>query len=233
MKRKLVLTSAVVLILALLAAGTFAYFSKDARTTNVITTGTINIELNDSITGGTAVKDGDKVTGYTISGVMPGQPVEKIVSVTNTGTSPAWLRVKLDISVTGANGKPLDLTFGDKQDVLTFTTGDGWFYHDGYYYYSAPVAEKTSTADFFAKKDGQPTPMLNPQLPNDYQGCTVTVAVQAQAVQVKNNNIYVDASGAEVMGENGLPLTFDTLSTEDGNETRESSLDSVFGWPAD
>ena len=163
---------------------------------------------------------------------MPGQAVEKAVSVTNTGTSPAWLRVKLDISVTGANGKPLDLTFGDKQDVLTFTTGDGWFYHDGYYYYSAPVAEKTSTADFFAKKDGQPTLMLNPQLPNDYQGCTVTVAVQAQAVQVKNNNIYVDASGAEVMGENGLPLTFDTLSTEDGNETHESSLDSVFGWPA-
>ena len=217
MKRKLVLTSAVVLILALLAAGTFAYFTKDARATNVITTGTIDITLNDEIAGGEKT----------------GQPVEKIVSVTYTGTSPAWLRVKLDISVTGANGKPLDLTFGDKQDVLTFTTGDGWFYHDGYYYYSAPVAEKTSTADFFAKKDGQPTLMLNPQLPNDYQGCTVTVAVQAQAVQVKNNNIYVDASGAEVMGENGLPLTFDTLSTEDGNETRESSLDSVFGWPAD
>lgn len=191
MKRKLVLTSAVVLILALLAAGTFAYFTKDARATNVITTGTISIQLNDSIAGGT-----EKENGYTISGVMPGQPVEKIVSVTNTGTSPAWLRVKLDISVTGANGKPLDLTFGDKQDVLTFTTGDGWFYHDGYYYYSAPVAEKTSTADFFAKKDGQPTLMLNPQLPNDYQGCTVTVAVQAQAVQVKNND--TDANGQTI-----------------------------------
>ena len=191
MKRKLVLTSAVVLILALLAAGTFAYFTKDARATNVITTGTISIQLNDSITGGT-----EKENGWTLSGVMPGQAVEKAVSVTNTGTSPAWLRVKLDISVTGANGKPLDLTFGDKQDVLTFTTGDGWFYHDGYYYYSAPVAEKTSTADFFAKKDGQPTLMLNPQLPNDYQGCTVTVAVQAQAVQVKNND--TDANGQTI-----------------------------------
>ena len=191
MKRKLVLTSAVVLILALLAAGTFAYFTKDARATNVITTGTISIQLNDSITGGT-----EKENGWTLSGVMPGQAVEKAVSVTNTGTSPAWLRVKLDISVTGANGKPLDLTFGDKQDVLTFTTGDGWFYHDGYYYYSAPVAEKTSTADFFAKTDGQPTLMLNPQLPNDYQGCTVTVAVQAQAVQVKNND--TDANGQTI-----------------------------------
>ena len=79
MKRKLVLTSAVVLILALLAAGTFAYFTKDARATNVITTGTISIQLNDSITGGT-----EKENGWTLSGVMPGQAVEKAVSVTNT-----------------------------------------------------------------------------------------------------------------------------------------------------
>ena len=38
--------------------------------------------------------------------------------------------------------------------------------------------------------------MLNPQLPNDYQGCTVTVAVQAQAVQVKNND--TDANGQTI-----------------------------------
>ena len=229
MKRKLVLTSAVVLILALLAAGTFAYFTKNARATNVITTGTISIQLNDSIAGGT-----EKENGWTLSGVMPGQAVEKAVSVTNTGTSPAWLRVKLDLSVTGAHGKPLDLTFGNGEQVLTFTPqmkeGKGWFLaEDGYYYYSKPVAADAETERLFQSG----TLMLNPQLPNDYQGCAVTVAVQAQAVQVKNNNIYVDASGAEVMGENGLPLTFDTLSTEDGNETRESSLDSVFGWPAD
>lgn len=192
MKRKLVLTSAVVLILALLAAGTFAYFSKDARATNVITTGTINIELNDSITGGTAVKDGDKVTGYTISDVMPGQPVEKIVSVTNTGTSPAWLRVKLDISVTMAAGKT-DTWKGE--NVVTFTpnmnteTGEGWFLaEDGYYYYDKPVAAGASTLKFFVED----SLMLNPQLPNDYQGCTVTVAVLAQAVQVKNNDSYTD-----------------------------------------
>ena len=43
MKRKLVLTSAVVLILALLAAGTFAYFTKDARATNVITTTLVEV----------------------------------------------------------------------------------------------------------------------------------------------------------------------------------------------
>lgn len=214
MKRKLVLTSAVVLILALLAAGTFAYFTKDARATNVITTGTISIQLNDEIKEPGAEKT---PTGWTLSGVMPGQAVEKAVSVTNTGTSPAWLRVKLDISVEDADDKPLGLTFGDDQQVLTFTTGDGWFYHGGYYYYNAPVAEQNSTADFFAKKDGQSTLMLNPQLPNDYQGCTVTVAVQAQAVQVKNNDSYTN-------GDKTVTIT--TLSPE--------NVDKIAGtFPAD
>lgn len=191
MKRKLVLTSAVVLILALLAAGTFAYFTKNARATNVITTGTISIQLNDKIQGGQ--KTG---SGWTLSGVMPGQAVEKAVSVTNTGTSPAWLRVKLDIGVTvGAEKMPL--TFGNGEQVLTFTPqmkeGKGWFLaEDGYYYYSEPVAADDETERLFQSG----TLMLNPQLPNDYQGCTVTVAVQAQAVQVKNND--TDANGQTI-----------------------------------
>lgn len=192
MKRKLVLTSAVVLILALLAAGTFAYFTKNARATNVITTGTISIRLNDSITGGTEKENG---SGWTLSGVMPGQAVEKAVSVTNTGTSPAWLRVKLEIAVEMAAGKT-DTWQG--QNVLQFAVNPDWFLaEDGYYYYSKPVAEKAGTAELFAKdSSGQSTLMLNPQLPNDYQGCAVTINVLAQAVQVKNNN--TDANGQTI-----------------------------------
>ena len=181
MKRKLVLTSAVVLILALLAAGTFAYFTKNARATNVITTGTISIRLNDSITGGT-----EKENGWTLSGVMPGQAVEKAVSVTNTGTSPAWLRVKLEISVEMAAGKN-DTWRG--QNVLQFAVNPDWFLaEDGYYYYSKPVAADAETERLFQSR----TLMLNPQLPNDYQGCAVTINVLAQAVQVKNNDSYTD-----------------------------------------
>ena len=128
MKRKLVLTSAVVLILALLAAGTFAYFTKDARATNVITTGTISIQLNDEIQGGQKTD-----TGWTLSGVMPGQAVEKAVSVTNTGTSPAWLRVKLDISVTvREDGETIEMdrwisVKGQDQPVLQFDVNPDWF----------------------------------------------------------------------------------------------------------
>ncbi len=185
MKRKLVLTSAVVLILALLAAGTFAYFTKNARATNVITTGTISIQLNDKIQGGQ--KTG---SGWTLSGVMPGQAVEKAVSVTNTGTSPAWLRVKLEISVEMAAGKT-DTWRG--QNVLQFAVNPDWFLaEDGYYYYSKPVAADAETERLFQSR----TLMLNPQLPNDYQGCAVTINVLAQAVQVKNND--TDANGQTI-----------------------------------
>lgn len=185
MKRKLVLTSAVVLILALLAAGTFAYFTKDARATNVITTGTISIQLNDEIQGGQKTD-----TGWTLSGVMPGQAVEKAVSVTNTGTSPAWLRVKLEISVEMAAGK-IDTWQG--QNVLQFAVNPDWFLaEDGCYYYSKPVAADAETERLFQSG----TLMLNPQLPNDYQGCDVTINVLAQAVQVKNND--TDANGQTI-----------------------------------
>lgn len=221
MKRKLVLSSAVVLILSLLAAGTFAYFTKDARATNVITTGTIDITLNDEITGGE--KTG---TGWTLSGVMPGQAVEKKVSLTNSGSAEAWLRVKLALRVT-VDGEELPLTFGDGQSVLLFETGDGWLAQDGYYYYRNATKSGETTGQLFASLK------LNPLLPNEYQGCTVAVDVLAQAVQVKNNNVYLSADGAEVKDANGNPVTFAVLSATDGTETHKSSLESVFGWPED
>ncbi len=222
MKRKLVLTSAVVLILALLAAGTFAYFTKDARATNVITTGTIDITLNDEIQGGE--KTG---TGWKLEGVMPGQAVEKKVSITNNGSAEAWLRVKLAVRVT-VDGEEMPPTFGDGQSVLQFETGDGWLAQDGYYYYRDATKSGDTTGELFHGLK------LNPLLPNAYQGCTVTVDVLAQAVQVKNNNVYLTADGAEFKDADGQSVAFTALSTDDtGDGAHKSSLESVFGWPED
>ena len=75
---------------------------------------------------------------------------------------------------------------------------------------------------------------LNPLLPNAYQGCTVTVDVLAQAVQVKNNNVYLTADGAEFKDADGQSVAFTALSTDDtGDGAHKSSLESVFGWPED
>ena len=65
-------------------------------------------------------------------------------------------------------------------------------------------------------------------------GCTVTVDVLAQAVQVKNNNVYLTADGAEFKDADGQSVAFTALSTDDtGSGAHKSSLESVFGWPED
>lgn len=158
---------------------------------------------------------------------MPGQAVKKTVSITNNGSAEAWLRVRLAVRVT-VDGEEMPLTFGDGQSVLLFATGDGWLAQDGYYYYRDATKSGATTEQLFSSLQ------LNPLLPNAYQGCTVTVDVLAQAVQVKNNNVYLTADGAEFQGADGQSVAFTALSTDDTDGgAHKSSLESVFGWPED
>lgn len=227
MKKRLVLGSALVLLAALMAWGTWAYFTTDAHVTNVITTGTIQITLNDTMTGAQPTEDG----GLLLTGVMPGVAVEKKVSVTNDDAATAgdaWVRVKVDTAITSAadaDGRthPLEPTFAHGQETLNAveigfdTTGadarwipqtvteqdeNGQDRPVTYYYYKTPLTRGEKTSDLFS------TVTLNRFLPNEYQGCTVNIAVSAQAVQVKNNN-------------NNGALTALTAAT----------LDQVSGWP--
>lgn len=219
MKKKLVLGGALVLLAALMAWGTWAYFVKDVHVTNVITTGTINITLNDHMEGATVSQDGSVAT---LTGVMPGVTVEKTVSVSNDDAETAgdaWIRVKVDTAVTGADGQPMDDTFtsgGAAEPVVQISfAGDGKWIQEkdasgaptGYYYYATPLTRGEQTVDLFNAVT------LNKLLPNPYQGCQVDIAVSAQAVQVKNNNRNSDGS---IITE----LTAGTLS-------------AVKGWPAE
>ena len=98
MKKKVVLGSALVLLVALMAWGTWAYFTTEAHVTNVITTGTIDITLNDDIKNGVQIKDGDgKVLGARLEGVMPGVEVEKTVSVSNSAADPETIGVAMEV----------------------------------------------------------------------------------------------------------------------------------------
>ena len=224
MKKKLVLGSALVLLVALLAWGTWAYFTTSAHVTNVITTGTIQITLNDRINDPRATQTAD---GWQLTGVMPGVAVEKKVSITNDDAATAgdaWVRVKVDTTITSAadaDGRthPLEPTFAHGQETLPAveigfdTTGENakWIEEKdangaptGYYYYKTPLTKGEQTTELFS------TVTLNKYLPNAYQNCTVNIAVSAQAVQVKNNN-------------NNGALTALTAAT----------LNQVSGWPAD
>lgn len=185
MKLKKVIASLLIVaaLCTVTVAGTLAYFTDEVTTRNVITSGNIAIELNEKTTDGVDFpKEG-------ISGVMPGSSVDKIVTLTNTGSGTAWVRMQVNTTVTDTEGEklPLELEDGKPAIVLNFnnkgTTDSSpkWFEVDGYWYYSVALKPGQTSAPLFD------TVSFAPDMGNEYQNCNVLVDVSAQAVQVANN----------------------------------------------
>ena len=189
MRKKLLGVSLIIILLSLAAYGTWAYFAGEARTTNVITTGTIDITLVETTTDAEGNQVEFPTTG--ISGVMPGQSVDKLVTVDNVGTGESWIRAGIVCRIEGVDKEELPLVLENGEDVLSFDINEEmWTEKDGYYYYTDPVKANTSTEQLFSQVT------FNKAMGNEYQGCTAFVDVAVWAVQVKNNGETVfDAAG--------------------------------------
>lgn len=178
MKKKLIAAALLVIGIAILSAGTIAYFTSATTAHNVITSGGVDIVLEEWM-------DEDCTTPYPTDEavpVMPGQSITKIVTVRNTDAD-AYVRAQFHITVLGADGdkiNPEDLPNLDKAIVIE--CGADWELKDGWYYYAEPLKVGEVTPALFSEVvfDG-------PNMTNEYQNCTVTVDVIAQAVQVANN----------------------------------------------
>ncbi len=190
MKKKLILFSAAVILLSILGAGTLALFTAEGVAHNVITTSGVDIELVE--------KTLDPETGKEIPypegevPVMPGETASKRVSVLNKDEE-AWIRVRVVKEVRSAEEEELNA------DLIGLNIQSGWVEKDGYYYYTKPVATGESTPHLFTevKFDG-------PGMDNDYQNCTISIAIFADAVQTANNPI---PEGGDVTGVKGWPET--------------------------
>ena len=189
MRKKLLGVSLIIILLSLAAYGTWAYFTAEARTTNVITTGTIDISLIET----TIDEEGNTVAfpQEGISGVMPGQAVDKLVTVANEGTGESWIRAGIVCRIVAADGSELPLVLENGEDVLSFDINEEmWTEQDGFYYYADAVKAEASTEQLFTQVT------FNKAMGNEYQNCTAYVDVAAQAVQVKKNGETVfDAAG--------------------------------------
>ncbi len=181
MKKKLLVISVAVACLAIAAAGTAAYFTAEEKAHNVITTGGVEIRLVER-----TEEDGELVPFPEggIGGVMPGVIVPKIVMVENTGKSKAWIRVKVEIAIEDAAGNALPTSFAagaSSEPVIALSTLPGWQPSGGYYYYETPLDAGGLTTALFEEVS------FNALLGNEYQNCTATIIVTAQAVQQQNN----------------------------------------------
>lgn len=181
MKKKILLVTAVVICLAIAATGTLAYFTAEDMAHNVITSGGVEIAVQEWA-------DENKQTPFEdLEGIMPGMTVTKIAEIKNTGASDAWIRVLITKNIQLAG----DGTPNTALVELTLNTTD-WTEKDGYYYYKEALKPGEVTAPIFTAVT------FKPEMGNEYQNATATVDVSAQAVQTANN-------GSTVMEAAGWP----------------------------
>ena len=195
MKRKIAALAVIVIALSLAAYGTVAYFTATGTAHNVLTMGNIGIKLNDKTE---VVENGEtKLVEFTTEypngmPVMPATKASKIVSVENTGSAPAWVRVKIektvepaDAAVTGLDTKYVELNY----DIESWVDGE-----NGFWYYKEPLKPGETTPNLFD------TVTFSKDMGNDYMNCKFNIIVSAQAVQSDNNGV-----GQSVLDVAGWP----------------------------
>ena len=177
MKRKLLIIALCMVLVTLSVAGSLAYFSEKSEIVhNIITTGSVEIELIETDENGDPFED--------IEGAVPGVSYGKVVTVKNTGAGAAYVRMLVSVSVTMADG-----TQGDVSLIsLDINTAD-WELKDGYYYYKSALAPGGETAPLLSEVS------ISGSMGNDYQNCTINIDVSAQAVQSANNGDPLTAQG--------------------------------------
>lgn len=182
MKRKIFVISLFVIMLAIISAGSYAYFTAEYTAHNVITSGTIDIKLeewavNPDPTGEELIPFEDVI------GVMPGAVVSKIAAVRNIGTADAWIRAEVTVTLTRSDGttEEVDPAF----ITLDYNTED-WTLIDGLWYCKTAPAPNDVTEPLFT------TVTFDADMDNRYQNSTVAIDVLVQATQKIHNGVTVE-----------------------------------------
>ena len=187
MKRKIVVICAIAICLAIASLGTIAYFTAEDTATNVITTGGVDIELKEMADKG---QDG-LVPFEDETGVMPGAEISKIVTVKNTGSADAYIRIKLEKSIVLSDEVEAPEGFTPDASLVSYdlNTAD-WTEKDGYFYYNNSLKAGEETTPLFTKVS------FSVDMDNIYQQSTAKIDVKAYATQVANNgDSAVEAAG--------------------------------------
>jgi predicted ribosomally synthesized peptide with SipW-like signal peptide len=161
MKKKVLIGLSVVALVALLAVGTWAWFTATADPVeNIFTAGTVKISIENTY---------ENVTNWN-----PGDEEEGTITVTNDGTKCAYVRVKLDAGWDGANLAA--------DNVGLALNEDKWVNYEGYYYYIGTLESGDTTESLLSS-----VTLLGFETGNEYQGASFTVEVKADAVQCTND----------------------------------------------
>ena len=156
------------IVLTLCTQDSLAYYSTIGKATNVVTSGGVQLQIHEKT---------DQGTDFPEEGVyiVPGDIVSKEVSVENICEHPFYLRVKL---VYGVNSEALSAEDCFKVNI----NEDYWQYVDGWYYYKGIVEPGAITPNVFTQVE-----IVGSKVDNQYLGKTLSLTVDAHAVQSENN----------------------------------------------
>ena len=177
MKKKIAAAALIVSMLSISAMGTLAYFTDTGIAHNVITSGKVDITLNDAMG-----YDEDHQPIRELKGVMPGVTYDKVVSVTNEADSQnAWVRIKLEKVIEPA--PDVEAKNDPSLAIINFPKESKWKWveDEDYWYYTDILKPGDTTENLFE------TVTIDKNMGNEYQNSTVKILVTAEAVQADNN----------------------------------------------
>lgn len=182
MKKRILILAMMVICATSIASGTIAYFTAEDTAHNVITSSGVDVSIEEwqETEDGLVPYPKEKPIQ-----VMPNTTVSKIVTVKNFAAE-AYVRAMFEIVVKDESGNIKELSDEVLSSVISITLNENdWLHKDGdteWWYYNKSLVMDSVSAPLFTQVvfDGQ-------NMTNEYQNCTVEVAVKAQAVQKDNN----------------------------------------------
>lgn len=170
MKIKIVALALVAVLISMIGQASLAYYSTVGKATNVVTSGNIQLIIHETTDQG---KEFPEEGVY----IIPGDVVSKEVTIENDCEHPFYLRVKI---VYGVDSRELSAEDCFKLNI----NSEHWELHDGWYYYKDIVSPGETTPEVFSHVE-----IVGSKVDNSYIGKTLTLTVNAQAVQSENNPI--------------------------------------------
>lgn len=172
MKKRMLTAALALCCLAVLATGTLAYFTAEETAQNVITMGSLKMELVEL--------DEKDEPWEDVENIVPGMEVTKKAYVENNGSVDFYTRVKIEKRFVPAQSDELPKL---DTDLVELNINEKYWElgNDGFYYYKEPVAPDGETEPLFT------TVTFSTEMGNEYQNVKVKIDLDAQAVQSRNN----------------------------------------------
>lgn len=166
MKKKILSIALVVAMVAVIAAGSLAYFTDTKTADNTFTVGNVNITLTEPNWNSTGKEDAPDV--------YAGEPLAKDPTVKNDGNNPCFVRIKVEnLDQFGNKGA---ITY--RTDYVADKLGENWVKGtDGYFYYTK-VLEVGATTDALFDQIVMPTGLTGGEE-------AAPIEVTAEAVQAQ------------------------------------------------